>query len=84
MKKNLFLKLHFFSLKNNNRLFIESNNTLADEESYLNISVKYEILQASLEMLNTVMNEVHNENSSGDCRHLLINLLSIFLKICIK
>jgi len=43
-----------------------SENPLADGESYLNISVKYPILQSSLEMLNTVMNEVHNENSYGD------------------
>ncbi|ORX80342.1 SPOC domain-like protein [Anaeromyces robustus] len=44
----------------------ESDNSLADGESYLNISVKYPILQASLDMLNTVMNEIHDEHSYGD------------------
>jgi len=44
----------------------ESDNSLADGESYLNISVKYQISQSSLEMLNTIMNEVKNENTYGD------------------
>jgi len=61
---NLYILLYCY--------YLESDNSLADGESYLNISVKYQISQSSLEMLNTIMNEVKNENTYGDCNVLLI------------
>jgi len=60
----------------------ESDNSLADGESYLNISVKYPILQASLEMLNTVMNEIHDEHSYGDLLDSIVIASDIINSFC--